>query len=435
MQNNFKKYIEEHQLISKNDSLLVAVSGGVDSIVLLHLLHSEGYKIAIGHCNFSLRGKESDEEEKFVRKLAKSLKLDIYVNTFSTAEYAKNRGVSTQMAARELRYDWFNQLCAEHEYSKIVVAHHLDDQIETVLLNFTRGTGIMGLTGMAPAHGNVIRPLLFATREEILTYATKNKLKWKEDSSNKEDKYARNNIRHHVIPILKSINPGLYQTFAHSEQRIKNVQSIYTKEKRDFLVNAAFDGGWKFVVKTTIADPHKIALFREALMDFGFSHSQLEDILESADATSGKQFLGNHCRLIKDRKEWILTPVAKEEHEYLLETAESITAPFTMEVKVKSNKAIKFSKDPSVALLDYDKLKFPLKLRKWKKGDFFFPFGMKGKMKLSDYFVNHKFSLADKENVWILESGSDIVWLMGHRIDDRFKIGQKTKKVYLAHIK
>jgi tRNA(Ile)-lysidine synthase len=435
MKKEFKNYIQQEGLIAKNDSLLVAVSGGVDSMILLHLLHSEGYKIAIGHCNFSLRGKESDEEEKFVRKLAKTLKLDIYVNQFNTLEYAKSRGISTQMAARELRYDWFHQLCAEHEYSKIVVAHHLDDQIETVLLNLTRGTGIMGLTGMASSHGAVIRPLLFATREEILSYAIKNKVQWMEDSSNKEDKYARNNIRHHVIPVLKSINPGLYQTFVHSEQRIKNVQTIYAKEKGDFLVNAAFDGGWKFVVKTTIADPYQIALFREALIDFGFSHSQLEDILKSAEAPSGKQFLGNHCRLIKDRKEWILTPVAKAENEYFLETAEGITAPFIMEVKVKNNKALKFSQDPLVAMLDYDKLKFPLKLRKWKKGDFFFPLGMKGKMKLSDYFVNHKFSLADKENVWLLESGNDIVWLAGHRIDDRFKIGQKTKKVYLAHIK
>ncbi|MCX6182716.1 MAG: tRNA lysidine(34) synthetase TilS [Bacteroidetes bacterium] len=435
MKSSFKKYVEQEQLFSKKDALLVAVSGGVDSMVLLHLLNSAGYKIAIAHCNFSLRGKESDAEEKLVRKVAKALQLNVFVNQFNTLQYAKNRGVSTQMAARELRYDWFNQLCAEHEYSKVVVAHHLDDQIETVLLNLTRGTGVMGLTGMAPANGNVVRPLLFATREEIEAYAKSNKIEWKEDSSNQEDKYARNKIRHHVVPLLKSINPGLYQTFTHSEQRIKNVQVIYAKEKADYLVNASFDGGWKFPVQATVLDKYQTALFREMLMDFGFSHSQVEDVLESASAASGKQFLGDHCRLIKDRKDWILAPHSKQQAEYLVEVEESLTAPLKMEVKIKTAKAIKFSKDPALAYLDCDKLRFPLKLRKWKKGDFFYPFGMKGKVKLSDYFVNHKFSLADKENAWILESGGDIVWLVGQRIDDRFKVGQKTKKVYLAHLK
>ncbi|MFM7023524.1 MAG: tRNA lysidine(34) synthetase TilS [Flavobacteriales bacterium] len=435
MNSEFKKYIHQHPVFGKDDTLLLAVSGGVDSVVLLHLLHNEGYKIAIGHCNFSLRGKESDDEEKFVRKLAKTMGIQIYVNQFNTLEYAKFRSISTQMAARELRYEWFNQLCIEHDYTRIVVAHHLDDQLETVLMNLTRGTGIMGLAGMEPLHGNVARPLLFATREEILAYAAKHKLQWREDSSNNEDKYARNKIRHHAVPVLKSINPGLYQTFTHTEQRIKNVQTIYAKVKSDFLVHASFDGGWKFPVKKTMADAYQEALFREILVDFGFSHSQVEDVLKSATAASGKQFLGDHCRLIKDRKEWVLTPHTKEEHDYELNDGQDVLVPVKIDVVVKSAKALKISRDAKMAYLDYGKLTFPLKLRKWKKGDFFYPFGMKGKVKLSDYFVNHKFSLADKENVWILESGNDIVWLVGHRIDERFKIGKDTKKVYLAHLK
>ena len=435
MKDKFNQFIADHAIFDKEEKLLVAVSGGIDSMVLLHLLHSSGYRIAVVHCNFSLRGKESDDEEKFVRKQVKKLDLKLHVNQFNTAMYADKRGVSTQMAARALRYEWFHQLAAEFEYSKILVAHHFDDQIETVLLNLTRGTGIMGLTGMELLHGNIARPLLFATRAEISAYAAENKLTWKEDSSNNEDKYARNRIRHHVVPILKSINPGFYQTFAHSEQRIRNVQKIYAKEKADYLVLAAFDGGWKFELLPTTESAVNRALFREVLIDFGFTHQQIHDVLASVSANSGKQFLGKHCRLVKDRKAWLLTPIVHKEKEYLLEQGESLTTPIVLEVKTKNNKALKFTKDAAAAFLDFDKLEFPLKLRRWKKGDWFIPFGMKGKVKLSDYFVNHKFSLADKENIWILESGKDIVWLVGQRIDERYKVGQNTKKVYLARLK
>ncbi len=418
--------------IHKKDSILVAVSGGIDSVVLLHLLHKLGAKIAVAHCNFSLRGKESDGDEAFVIKLAKTYKIECFTKKFSTKKFAKDNSLSTQMAARELRYKWFYQLAKEHKFTKIAVAHHADDQFETVLINLTRGTGISGLTAMNAVKENVVRPLLKYNRKDIENYASKHQLKWREDASNAEDKYARNKIRHQVVPALKEINPSLLNTFANSRMRLNNVQVVFEKAKSEFLIKAAFDGGWKFKVSK---DPSQLALLSEILYDFGFTHDNIHKVVSKDKIDSGKIFKGKNCRLIKNRNEWILSPLNDNEEEILLHEGESIHSPIKLKTLVKLAKTHKILKDKNLAQLDYSTLQFPLKIRKWRQGDWFIPFGMRGKMKLSDFFINQKFSLLEKENTWILESGNDIVWVIGHRVDQRFAIGEKTKKVYLAHAK
>ena len=420
------------KIFTEKDSILVAVSGGIDSVVLLHLLKQEKLTIAVAHCNFSLRAKESDADEAFVKRLAKNYKIPFFTKKFNTKKVAKEQSISTQMAARELRYTWFSALAKENGFTKIVVAHHADDQMETVLLNLTRGTGISGFTAMNAQNGLIARPLLSLSRKDIESYAKKHTLKWREDASNAKDKYARNRIRHKVMPVLKELNPSLLATFSNSRNRLQNVQVVFEKAKSDFLVKAAFDGGWKFKITK---DSNSLALLSEILFDFGFTHDAIDKIIQSASSESGKIFLGQNCRLLKNRNEWLLTPNMALEEEILIAENESISSPILLKTEVQAMKGYKISKEKTLAQLDASKLKFPLKLRKWKQGDWFIPFGMRGKMKLSDYFINQKFSLLEKENVWILASGNDIVWIVGHRVDQRYAIGEKTKKVYLAQVK
>ncbi|MFZ9846712.1 MAG: tRNA lysidine(34) synthetase TilS [Flavobacteriales bacterium] len=420
------------KIFTQKDAILVAVSGGIDSVVLLHLLKQEKLNIAAAHCNFSLRCKDSDGDEAFVKHLAKSYQIPFFTKKFNTKKFAKDHSLSTQMAARELRYAWFKELAKVHSFTKIAVAHHADDQFETVLLNLVRGTGISGLTAMHQENGNIVRPLLSSTRKEIEAYAKKNKLKWREDASNAEDKYARNKIRHNVISALHELNTSLLSTFSNSRARLRNVQVVFEKAKSDFLVKAAFDGGWKFKVGK---DKVALALLSEILFDFGFTHDTISKVGKSNPTESGKIFLGKNCRLLKNRNEWILTPLQEIEEEYFVKKGQAIAHPLALKTSSRTMKGYNISKERNLAQLDEEKLKFPLKLRKWKQGDWFIPFGMKGKMKLSDFFINQKFSLLDKENVWILESGNDIVWIVGHRVDQRYAVGEKTKKVYLAQVK
>lgn len=416
----------------KEESILVAVSGGVDSVVLLHYLLKQGFSLAVAHCNFSLRGKESDGDASFVKELCEHYRIPFFSKKFNTKKEAKEKGISIQMAARNLRYEWFYALASQHSFTKIAVAHHADDRFETVLINLSRGTGIAGLTALSADKGNLFRPLLSWSRKEIEAYAKKNKLQWREDSSNIEDKYARNKIRHKVVPVLKELNPSLLQTFAHSQQRFKNVQLVYQKAKGDFLVKAAFEGGWKFKITQ---DKFELALLSEILFDFGFTHDAISKILKSEKSESGRIFTAKNCRLIRDRKEWILAPVVQESGEYFLKKNESITTPLVIECSSVQASKHKILKDVRMAQLDEAKLKFPLILRKWKKGDWFIPFGMKGKVKLSDFFINHKFSLFEKENTWILESDGEVVWVVAKRVDARYAVGETTKKVYLAQAK
>lgn len=441
MLESFLKYIKEQKLIDPSDKILLAVSGGVDSVVLCKLLHQAKIKFAIAHCNFTLRGEESDEDELFVEELAELYNVAFHSISFDTNSFAKKNKLSVQVAARELRYKWFEEIKTQFNFTLIATAHHQDDSIETFFINLLRGSGIRGLHGILPKQGDIIRPLLFANKVEIEAFAKKNKLKFRRDSSNETDKYLRNKIRHKLIPLLSTINPSANKNIADTIENLREVETIYLKsiEKKRLKIVEEKNG----LVKINIKELEKLkpisAYLFEYLYPLGFNSKMIDDILESLNSESGKQFFSGTHRLIKDRNYLIINT-----NEKIIDSKNINISLSKKEIKVGSNKIVfkkmlhskkvdlKVSKD--IAQIDFEKLKFPLQLRKWEHGDTFHPIGMKGKKKLSDFFIDQKFSLIEKENTMVLISDNKIVWVVGHRIDDRFKITDKTKQIYFANL-
>ncbi len=441
MLESFLKYIKEQKLIDPSDKILLAVSGGVDSVVLCKLLHQAKIKFAIAHCNFTLRGEESDEDELFVEGLAEQYNVAFHSISFDTNSFAKKNKLSVQVAARELRYKWFDEIKTQFNFTLIATAHHQDDSIETFFINLLRGSGIRGLHGILPKQGDIIRPLLFVNKVEIETFAKKNKLKFRRDSSNNTDKYLRNKIRHKLIPLLNTINPSANKNIADTIENLREVEAIYLKsiEKKKLKIVEEKNG----LVKISIKELEKLkplsAYLFEYLYPLGFNSKMIDDILESLNSESGKQFFSGTHRLIKDRNYLIIST-----NEKIIDSKNINIIVSQKEIKVGSNKIVfkkmlhskkvdlKVSKD--IAQIDFEKLKFPLQLRKWEHGDTFHPIGMKGKKKLSDFFIDQKFSLIEKENTMVLISDNKIVWIVGHRIDDRFKITDKTKQIYFANL-
>lgn len=439
MLKEFKSFIAREKLFRPEDKILLAVSGGIDSVVMGELFHLAGYSFGIAHCNFGLRGKESDADEAFVEKLAGKYKVPFFTKRFLTAKAAKEEGISVQMAARELRYQWFEEILVKEIYQSVATAHHLDDQVETFFINLLRSTGIAGFHGILPRQGNIIRPLLFSYRDDIETFARKHKLTFREDSSNAETKYLRNKIRHEIIPVFRELNPVFPQILSETIHRIRETETIF----RDSIEKAQKKIIRKDKTKThiRIADlrqltPIELYAF-ELLSPYGFNEAVIRDILHSPDDASGKIFYSSTHRLIKNREELILNPlVSKKESglknagisipENKKEIRKPIHLSFTTAITGKT-----FSIDPSreVANLDLRKIKFPLILRRREKGDSFYPYGMNKKKKLSDYFIDIKLSIPEKENTWLLCSGSYILWIVGHRIDHRFRVTSKTKEV------
>ncbi len=428
------KFIEQHQLIRGNEKMIAAVSGGVDSVVLLHLLLKTKIPCAVAHCNFRLRGEESDGDEGFVQGLAKKYKLPYFVKHFHTEEYASRKGISIQMAARELRYDWFDELLLTEGYDRAATAHNQDDQLETFLINIIRGTGLKGLTGIPVRNGQIIRPLLFASREEILEYAGKNKIHFREDSSNISDKYLRNKVRHRLIPLLETMNPEFRFTLTGDMERFREAwliheaaighyeKELFTRKKNSLII--PFE-------KIDALDHPEVILY-EVLKKFGFTRSQTDDMIQNLEGQAGKQFYSKDYRLIRDRDALILTSSMKKresEKYYIDEKTNFIGQPLRMEFRHLKSEGLKIPKDPSIATLDADKLDFPLILRRWQEGDYFIPLGMEDFKKISDFFVDIKLSLHDKEHTWLLTTGRDIVWVVGKRIDQRFRVGPQTKQV------
>ena len=436
----FKKHLKTNLPFLKNKKILVAISGGIDSIVLAHLLYKLDYDISLAHCNFSLRGKESNKDEDFVVEFGKKLQVPTHTIKFDTENYATENRISTQMAARELRYNWFSKILTENNLDYITTAHQKDDVIETVLINITRGTGLDGLTGIPEINGNIVRPMIHFTRNEILIYATQKKLAWREDSSNSSIKYVRNKIRHKVVPFLKEINPNLLDTFSKTLENFKNSQEIIkdcvqnVRDKTMTIVNNDFHYNIEELKK--LNNP-KIYLY-ELLKDFGFT--EWEDVADLLDAQSGKQVFSKTHRLLKNRTVIIVSELFNTETPIEIEipintlvienpialTFEKIDIPF--DTKNHGNKVFSelFTTEKDTISIDFDKLKFPLILRKWQKGDFFFPIGLQGKKKLSKFFKDEKLSLIDKENTWLLCSENEIVWVIGKRLDNRFKITKTT---------
>jgi tRNA(Ile)-lysidine synthase len=439
MLKEFKAFTESEKLFSGEDRILLAVSGGIDSVVMCELFHRAGYGFGIAHCNFNLRGKESDADEEFVKKLARKYQVPFYHKKFSTKKDAGEKKISIQMAARELRYQWFEDVRSKEKYHSVATAHHLDDQIETFFINLLRSTGIAGFHGILPRQGNLIRPLLFTHRDNVADFAQKHKLTFREDSSNSETKYLRNKIRHEIIPVLCELNPAFPKILTENIQRMRETEIIFRstiEEVRKKLIHTDINGTYIRIDDLKRLSPTGIYTF-ELLSPYGFHEAVISDILHSADEGSGKIFYSQTHRLIKNREQLIIHPITDKKGSRV-KNAE-ITIPMNKkEIRkpihlsfTKTSCGKTFSIDPSdnVANLDLNKIKFPLIVKRWEKGDSFYPLGMNKKKKLSDYFIDHKLSIPEKENIWLLCSGSQILWIIGHRIDHRFRITSRTKEV------
>jgi len=415
--------------------MLLAVSGGIDSVVLFHLFVRSGYSFAVAHCNFQLRGKESDKDDHFVQDLAEEAKIQFFSRSFETEAYSKMHGISIQMAARELRRTWFSELKQANNFDKIATAHHLNDSIETALFNLAKGTGIAGLMGIQPKKEDYVRPLLFSTRQMIEDYAALQQLKWREDRSNSSVKYSRNLIRHHVIPELKKINPNLEQTFAQTSEKIVGASAILGD-----VVNAKKSELLHRVKDLTVIDKLSLAavgntpiLVYEMLEEFGFNYTQIKDMLQSLHGQTGKVFHSGTHQITIDRKQVFIEKRQSNVHSYWKiykdESEKHIEGvQFHFEKLGAQNTSIK--RDKQMAMLDLDKLRFPLSFRHWKHGDAFFPLGMQHKKKVSDFMIDEKIPVNLKKQMLLLLSGNDIVWLVGHRIDERYKITQYTKEIF-----
>lgn len=442
MLQKFIQYIKSENLFTAKHKLLVAVSGGNDSMALCELLKEAGYTFAVAHCNFTLRGAESDGDATFVEGYCLKNKIKFYYNSFDTASYAAKKKISTQMAARELRYTWFEELIKKNKYDYLLTAHHLNDNIETFFINLVRGSGISGLKGIIPKTGKKVRPLLFATRDEIESYVRQKGVLYREDSSNVEDKYLRNRIRHHLIPELKILNPSFEQTFSSEIDILQQVNKLVLAEaekKKKTLVQSK-KGLCKIdIEKLKRSGSPKLFLY-EILKDFGFNSAQSAGIYEGLDGLTGKMFFSETHQLVKDRKHLLVRDKTEVEEEEvaIYKKTDKIKQPVQLEIsyyKIKKGEEIKIPALKHIAYLDADRLKFPMKITRWQNGDRFVPLGMWQAKKLSDFFVSEKMSLFDKDNQWILRNKEAIVWVIGRRIDDRFKITAATKNVCIIELK
>ena len=428
-------FIEKKSLCSAEDRILLAISGGIDSMVMGNLIVQLGYTVAVAHCNFSLRGEESDSDEDFVHTWADNHNLPFYSTRFNTPAYAEEHSISIQMAARDLRYEWFHTLLNKENYDRLALAHNKNDLVETFLINITRGTGIRGLTGIKPRNQDIIRPLLFATRQEILAYASLYNIRWREDSSNLTTKYTRNKIRHNIIPLFEEINPDFMQSVFDTSRRLSGVEKIFShfiQEARDAFLLKTNDK--QMIPISKVKESHaKEAILYELLKPFGFSAGTIQEILVSLDGISGKQFFSSSHRLIKDREYLIITLLpadARKKRYYLDEFQTHITEPVILHIKsFLRQKDFIIPTSPYTAALDKDQITWPLILRHWQSGDYFMPLGMKGIKKLSDFFIDRKLSLDEKENIWLLTEGEQIVWILGMQMDDRYKITEETKNI------
>jgi len=435
MLKQFELHLNEKLPFLKESKILIAISGGVDSVVLAYLCKQMNLNIALAHCNFNLRGPESDADEDFVIELAKDFGLEIFIENFNTKQFALDKKMSTQMAARTLRYFWFDEIASQLGYNYILTAHHADDNFETFLINLSRGTGLDGLLGIPEVNENIVRPILPFKREAIEKYAKKSGLKWREDSSNSSTKYLRNKLRHDVIPILKGINPQLLQNFEKTQQYLNNVKNILDDRIDDVantIVSKTSNDGIAFNIKELKQLSNTKAYLYELLNGYGFT--QWEDILDLLNAQPGKQVFSNSHRLFKDRDYLILSEIGEIPDETIkIQKLQSlILGPFGQLTITKVNAIEKNVK--SIAFVDANLLSFPLSIRKWREGDYFYPSGMTGKKKLSKYFKDEKLSLLDKENVWLLCSGDEIVWILNHRTDNRFKAIKDTKDILKIQI-
>ncbi|MBD3581223.1 tRNA lysidine(34) synthetase TilS [Flavobacterium selenitireducens] len=430
MLSRFRTHLKSKFPFLEGKRLLLACSGGVDSMVMLDLFRKSGYEVGIAHCNFNLRGAESDQDESFIREFAAANHLQAHIATFDTEQFAHDFKLSIQLAARKLRYGYFGEILEAGKYDYVLTAHHADDNLETFLINLTRGTGIEGLTGIPLQNGNIVRPLLDFTRAEIESYAKSNGLEWREDSSNASEKYLRNKIRHQLVPALKEVRPDLLETFAATQDFLRQTQSladdaavlVFQKVAKTFGTEIRFD----------LPELKKLPNFQAYLYKWlsGFGFTAWSDIYALVDAQSGKQVFAPGHVLLKDRDALVLSPLTDEvpDREYKIYNGME-TIEFPLKMSLKFVKAIGRQSNSAI-FVDAEKLRFPLVLRRWKEGDVFYPLGMNGNSKkVSKFFKDGKFSLRDKEHAWLLCSRDDIIWIVGHRADERFGAQSTTTNI------
>jgi len=435
MLQKLKQHIAGQFPFLKGKKLLIAISGGLDSVVLAQLFHSLNFDISLAHCNFHLRGLESDIDEEFVKNIGKKLALETFTTSFNTNEYASTNKTSTQIAAREFRYHWFQELVVKHQFEYVLTAHHADDNLETFLINLSRGTGLEGLTGIPAINNTIVRPLLIFSRAEIEQFANKNSIEWREDQSNASTKYVRNKIRHQIIPILKELNPTVLNSFQKTIANLKGSQQIINdtiSQVKKKVISADENG----ITKLTISAIQKLSNPKAYLFELlkSYDFTEWNDIENLLSAQSGKHVFSKTHRLLKDRDYLLLTevPAQKELSEILIpKNTKEIFEPFHLRLENVSEIQ---QLHENTLFLDADKLTFPLKLRKWKKGDSFYPIGMQGKKKLSKFFKDEKYSLIAKENTWLLCSENKIVWIVGKRQDRKFNATKTSLNILKIHI-
>ncbi len=414
----------------KEKKLLIAISGGLDSVVLTHLFHQLNFDISLAHCNFNLRGTESGKDEFFVKELGEKLNLKTFTKSFETENFASENQLSTQVAARNLRYNWFQEISIKHQFDFVLTGHHADDNLETFLINLTRGTGLEGLTGIPELNNNIVRPLLVFSRDEIENFATKNNIDWREDKSNASNKYVRNKIRNQVVPILKEINPTLLDSFQKTTDYLQESQQIIDASISDFkkkVLKETENSNLKIDIAKIQETNNPKAYLYQLLKEFGFT--EWRDVTNLLTAQSGKEVLSRTHRLLKDRGFLIISKKEeiKSNNNFLIsEDTLEIRSPIHLKIAAVS----KIEKEnKSTIHLDKNSITFPLTLRKWQYGDFFYPKGMQGKKKISKFFKDEKYSSIDKENTWLLCTENNITWVIGKRQDNRFFANEKTKSI------
>ena len=431
----FLHFIKKHALFDEHHNLLLAISGGVDSMVMWDLVNRLGNKYAVAHCNFKLRGSDSDKDQIFVSGQANRSNTPFFIKAFDTKSYAGAHGLSTQMAARNLRYNWFEELQQSEGFDKILVAHHKDDSVETFFINLVRGSSVKGLVGIRPEYGDIVRPMLCFTREEIDKYAREHQIVWREDISNLEHYYKRNFLRHEVIPRFKELNPNFLETMQINMEKMGEMDRMIEKEVERFV-----EQGVKIMMDGTIRlNKQKLAdlgvgplVLHELIGAQGFNYTQCKNILSSLEGSPGKTISSETHTAVIDREDVLIRLISEKEEDsfWIQEGDTDINKPINYRLSIKSIPLNALDKDPKNAMLDLDKLSFPLEVRRWRNGDKFRPIGMKGQKLISDLLIDEKVSLLDKDFVFVVVSAGQIVWVAGIRISDEFKVTEKTKKVF-----
>ena len=438
MINEFTRYVADNNLFAAGDRVLLAVSGGIDSMAMWQLFENAGYNYAVAHCNFRLRGDDSDADELLVRATAEARGIRLFVKRFDTQEYAAIAGISIEMAARELRYDWFSGLIKQEHFSCLATAHHQDDLMETFFINLLRKTGIKGLTGFRPKAGHLIRPMLFTNRKGIEQWANEQNLHYRTDHTNNEVVYHRNFIRHRIIPALEELNPAFRRNLADTMNNLRSVESFYeTEVNRQIKRIAGPDEDHPgIVVSALLKLPHPQQVLFEWMSRYDFNPSTAEQVFRNIEGEPGRQYFSPTHRLVTGRNRLIITPRQEKTEElfYIDREDMEIFEPVHLTFSWQDVDHTEIDPDPRIAFLDAGKLGFPLIVRKWIPGEYFQPLGMQGFKKISDFFIDQKLSIPEKEQAWILYSGDKVAWIIGQRIDNRFRLTNETREVLVIRL-